>query len=585
MIEKMWEVYENLNEIVYVSDVDTYQLKYMNRKAREMFGNVSIEQLQNSKCYEILQGCNAPCSICTNDKINVGEFYEWTYYNPVISKKILLKDTIFEENGKRYRMEIAIDMGEQQQQEQLLKSFVNNEMLVNEGLKIALAEENPEKSIISLLEYLGKAFNGGRAYIFEETSANVLTNTYEWCANTVSVQQGNLIDVDKAELEDWYKQFRQNKSVIIKNVEDIKYTSPDVYNILKPQDITTLVVCPLVYRKKIIGFYGLDDPPVDILDNVMVMLNVMANFIVSIMNSRDLFHRIVNISYYDRLTGAGNRHAMEKIISELDLSQSIGIIYGDVMELKKTNDTKGHLEGDKLILDSYRLFSKYFRKDDIFRIGGDEFVVICSRIKKEDFEKRIEQIKNEMQKSIAKVAIGHLWKPICNEKIENLIIQADHLMYEEKRRIYKEKSNKSSSESDYPFREVPLVGVHEYFMQQHSFHAEAFFRAMMHSSFGLSAFVGDLQSNIYYLSDNLRDILKTKSNMVSGLLHTWSVILSDRRTEFLNKWQYLLDNKQETFEFPYDVEIDDIRRAGVLRMDVRWNGEVPLFCTGIFIRQ
>ena len=580
MIEKMWEVYENLNEIIYVSDADTYNLVYMNRKAREMFGNVSIEELRRRKCYSLLQGCNSPCEICTNDKIKAGEFYEWTYYNPVIDKKFALKDTIFIEDNRRYRMEIAIDMTIQDHQEKVIKSFVNNEIVISEGLKMALAEDSPEKSIMVLLEYLGKAFKGERAYIFEETSPNFVANTYEWCANGVSVQIENLIDIPEQQLEDWYVQFRQNKSVVIKNLEDTKYTSPDIYSILKPQDIVTLVVCPLIFRKKIIGFYGIDNPPADNLDNTMIMLNVMASFIVSIINRRELFRKLTNISYYDRLTGAGNRYAMESSINEIDLNKSIGVIYGDVMNLKNTNDTEGHLEGDKLLLQSYDHLCRYFDKKDIFRIGGDEFVVICSAISKDDFKKRIASIKNDMENSKAKIALGHIWKDICDEKIENLIVQADQLMYEEKRRYYNQKKDKS-----YGLRSgVPLVGVHEYFMQEHGFHSEAFFKSMMQSSFGLNAFVGDLQGNIYYLSDSLRDTLKTKSNMVCCLFDTWSVVLSDdKRNEFLEQWQYLLENKKKEFQFPYDVEIDGIRRVGVLKIDVRWNGEIPLFCTGIFI--
>ena len=583
MIEKMWEVYENLNEIVYVSDADTYDLIYMNRKAREIFGNISIDELKKRKCYSLLQGCNSPCEMCTNDRIKVGEFYEWTYYNPVIDTKFALKDTIFIENNRRCRMEIAIDMTTQEHQKQLIESFVNNEIIINEGIKMALAEETPDKSIMVLLEYLGKAFKGERAYIFEETSPKFVANTYEWCANGVSVQIESLENIPEKELEDWYIQFRQNKSVIIENLEDIKEISPDVYNILKPQDIVSLVVCPLVYQKKIIGFYGIDNPPVSNLKYIMTMLNVMASFIVSIINRRELFNKLVNISYYDRLTGAGNRYAMERAISDVDLTKSIGIIYGDVMELKSVNDTQGHLEGDKLLLGSYDHLCRYFDKKDIFRIGGDEFVVICSSITLEDFKQRISSIKNDMEHSNAKIALGQIWKQVCDEKIENLIVQADQLMYEEKRRYYNEKRSKCNKHDDLR-RKIPLVGVHEYFMQQHSFHSEAFFKAIMQSSFGLSAFVGDLQGNIYYLSDNLRDILKTKSNMVCGLIETWSVVLSDdKRNEFLNKWQYLLENKQKHLEFAYDVDVDGIRRVGVLKIDVRWNGEIPLFCTGIFI--
>ena len=583
MVEKMWEVYENLNEIVYVSDADTYDLVYMNRKAREIFGNISIDELRKRKCYSLLQGCNSPCTICTNDKIKVGEFYEWTYYNPVIDTKFALKDTIFIENNRRYRMEIAIDMTIQEHQKQLIESFVNNEVVINEGLKIALAENSPEKSIMVLLEYLGKAFKGERTYIFEQTSPQFVANTYEWCANGVSVQIENLENIPEKQLEDWYIQFRQNKSVIIENLEDIKDTNPDIYEILKPQDIVSLVVCPLIYQKKIIGFYGIDNPPAHNLQHVMTMLNVMASFIVSIINTRELLNKLMKISYYDRLTGAGNRYAMERAISNIDLSKSIGIVYGDVIELKSVNDTQGHLEGDKLLLGSYEHLCRYFDKKDIFRIGGDEFVVICSPITLEDFKQRISSIKSDMENSNAKIALGEIWKKICDEKIENLIIQADQLMYEEKRRYYSQNREKCNRNDDLR-REVPLVGVHEHFMQKYSFHSEAFFKSMMQLSFGLSAFVGDLQGNIYYLSDNLRDILKTKSNMVCGLLETWSVILPDyKRKEFLDKWQYLLQNKQKNLECGYDFILDGIRRAGVLRLEVRWNDEIPLFCTGIFI--
>lgn len=584
MIEKIWEVYENLNEIVYVSDADTYNLVYMNRKAREMFGNISIEDIKKRKCYDLLQGCNAPCNMCTNDKIKDGEFYEWTYYNPIVNTKFALKDTIIVDGGKRYRMEIAIDMTVQEHQKQLIQSFVHNEILINEGLKISLAEDTPDKSMMTLLEYLGKAFKGERAYVFEETLPKAVTNTYEWCANGVSVQMDNLANISEDDISDWYVQFRQNKSVVIKNIEDIKEQSPYIYHTLKKQDIVTLVVCPLVSHKKIIGFYGIDNPPVNSLDHIMIMLNVMASFIVSIINRRELVNKLLNISYYDRLTGAGNRHAMENAISKLDFDKSIGIVYGDVMELKSVNDTQGHLQGDKLILESYEHICTYFDKKDIFRIGGDEFVVICSDIDKNSFEKSVECIKKDMENSDAKMALGYVWKNICDEEIENLIVQADQLMYEEKRRYYNEKRINHKKNDDLR-RKTKLIGVHEYFMQEHSFHSEAFFKAMMQDYFGLIAFVGDLQSNIYYLSDTLRDILKIKSNMVCGLLQTWSVILSDNeREKFLRKWQSLLDNKENTLEFAYNVQIDNVNRAGLLKIDVRWNDDIPLFCTGIFVR-
>ena len=51
-MEKIWEFYENLNEIVYTADMDSYELIYMNSKAREVYGYSSDSEFKGKKCYE-----------------------------------------------------------------------------------------------------------------------------------------------------------------------------------------------------------------------------------------------------------------------------------------------------------------------------------------------------------------------------------------------------------------------------------------------------------------------------------------------------------------------------------------------------
>ena len=55
-MQKIWEFFENMNELVYVSDMDTYELLYMNKKAREMYGFKVMEDLAGRKCHELGQG-------------------------------------------------------------------------------------------------------------------------------------------------------------------------------------------------------------------------------------------------------------------------------------------------------------------------------------------------------------------------------------------------------------------------------------------------------------------------------------------------------------------------------------------------
>ena len=82
------------------------------------------------------------------------------------------------------------------------------------------------------------------------------------------------------------------------------------------------------------------------------------------------------IAYTDLLTGVKNRAAFDRDLRELPASRygDIRIVGFDVNNLKHTNDTYGHMAGDKLIIAAARIISEAFRNEGTcYRIGGDEF--------------------------------------------------------------------------------------------------------------------------------------------------------------------------------------------------------------------
>ena len=437
-MKNIWEFYENMSEVVYVSDMDTYEMVYLNKYGREKLGIKSMDDIIGKACYKVLQNCSSPCLMCTNHKLKKGEFYEWNYHNNLLGRTYTLKDTMIEQDGRRYRLEMAIDIQAQDEQEQTIQEFASNEALVNEGLRLALSEPTPVKSLNVLLKYLGQSLKSERVYIFEETPEHTFNNTYEWCADGVKPQIKNLQDVPAEALEIWYESFRKNENVIIKNLDSIKESNPKAYEYLEPQQIHSLVVSPIVVHDHIIGFYGVDNPPENFLNHISVMFMVLGHFIASILRRRDLVRRLEAMSYYDQLTGALNRHGMNEFVANVDHEASIGIIYCDVMGLKIVNDTKGHLEGDALLVRSYQCLTDIFPKDTVFRIGGDEFLVMSSGISKEYLCERIELAKSNMPKYHVNLALGWVWEPQCNGRIAELLKIADHRMYEEKEKYYEE---------------------------------------------------------------------------------------------------------------------------------------------------
>ena len=436
---KLWEIYEELHEIVYVIDMDTYELVYMNRYAREVYGVRSLEEIKGKKCYEALGGSCTPCAICDNRKLRPGYFLEEVRYNPFVGKKLALKDTIIEADGRRYRFEMAVDLSAWEQQN---KGYEDNEAMVNEGLRISLAASTPETSIAVLLEYLGVSLKSERVYIFEETERNVFDNTYEWCASGVEPQKENLQGVAYEVVSLWFQKFLQGENIIIKRLEGIRESDPTVYKYLKPQSIESLVVAPLVSEKKIIGFFGVDNPPEQFLENITTLLQILGHFIVALLHRRNHVRRLEELCFQDQLTGLGNRHAMNEYINRLDVRQSVGMLYCDVMGLKRTNDQKGHLEGDNLLIRASECLRKTFGDYALFRIGGDEFLALCEGIYRRELDEKEEALKQEMKARNALMALGCVWRSDGIADMDQLMKEADGLMYEDKRAWYAGQSEK-----------------------------------------------------------------------------------------------------------------------------------------------
>ena len=105
-------ILEEYDDMVYVSDLNNYELLYVNRAGLDMF-HLSREELFSGKkhlCYEIFHGRNTPCPFCTNKYLKDSGFYEWEHYNEQLGKTYLLKDRKVLWDGRESRIEFVFDV-------------------------------------------------------------------------------------------------------------------------------------------------------------------------------------------------------------------------------------------------------------------------------------------------------------------------------------------------------------------------------------------------------------------------------------------------------------------------------------------
>lgn len=117
---------------------------------------------------------------------------------------------------------------------------------------------------------------------------------------------------------------------------------------------------------------------VDSNDEIGILSRVLSETYEKI---REYSSYINALAYRDSLTGIKNSTAYAEAIDELDKeinldNPAFGVIVADINNLKITNDTYGHDVGNELIVHSSKIMKEIFKKSSVYRIGGDEFVVI-----------------------------------------------------------------------------------------------------------------------------------------------------------------------------------------------------------------
>jgi GGDEF domain-containing protein len=113
-----------------------------------------------------------------------------------------------------------------------------------------------------------------------------------------------------------------------------------------------------------------------------------------------------NKAYSDALTGAYNQfhlQANEDLFSKTD---QIGVAYFDINSLQSVNDIMGHGAGDKVLCDFVRVLTTYYNKSLVYRIGGDEFLVITSKMPEQIFTESCHSFKRTLDAS-GNAAIGY----------------------------------------------------------------------------------------------------------------------------------------------------------------------------------
>ena len=158
------------------------------------------------------------------------------------------------------------------------------------------------------------------------------------------------------------------------------------------------------------------------------------------------------LAYIDPLTGVKNKHSYVEFENKMDVLirdkkiKEFSIIVFDLNDLKVINDTHGHEAGDKYIIESCHLISKYFPGADIYRYGGDEFVIFIQNMLYEERYDRLKEFNKAIERNIVSggpvIACGISdYNAEKDNTLRIVFVRADDRMYGRKRRLKDLKNN------------------------------------------------------------------------------------------------------------------------------------------------
>lgn len=426
------KILDNLQELVYIADMETCELLYYNRALAEEF---HIPQRLHGKCYEILQGRRDPCPFCTNGKLSQDGCYVWKFYNQLVGRHFLLSDSICEFNGRQVRTEIASDITEHVLlQEQLDKNLSLQNFINHCARKLYRQDADLPFLIDDVLAAIGEYLQADRAYIFE-FSDDVVRNTFEWCREGVVPQKEFLANVPVGVIARWMPNFYAHQPILITDLESLRVSSPEEYAVLKRQDIHSLLVFPLWNGKSLRGFVGVDNLDPERIDSSRVLLSSMKFFLSSSLWRRDSLNELHFLSYHDQLTGVFNRNAFQRDVQKRDAD--IGVIFLDINGLKDINDGDGYSGGDAVLAAVSRSVHELLPDTAVYRMGGDEFVLLWQGGDEREFRRDVERVRSLFAGTLGFTAsVGCAWVRREDDIGEGLIA-ADARMFAAKRDFYR----------------------------------------------------------------------------------------------------------------------------------------------------
>ena len=241
-----------------------------------------------------------------------------------------------------------------------------------------MSAKNPVEAIRAFMTSLGQAYHAKRSYIYQlPPEGSEFLCTCEWCAPGIEPMTDVTHNLTMAMAARWFHDGNVRSILAIRDVKEVARVSPQYAALFGPRAMQTQILGKLMRGPHPLGTLGFDDPDPELFDELCQLMYPICAFAASTVNTQNLLRRMHSIGLVDELTKAGTRVGFYQKAEHLSPHLPVGMAYLDVAGLQGINDERGHDAGDALLIAVRQMLVTEFKDDQVFRMGGDEFLVMA----------------------------------------------------------------------------------------------------------------------------------------------------------------------------------------------------------------
>lgn len=412
-------------EIVYLVDPDHYDLILGNQSFYDRVG-LTKEQCRGMKCYEIMHHRNSPCPFCGKTSWSRDKYCIWKDNNRCLEQDFLIKNKLITWHEQEVLLAITIDISNDKSIVDSMESQGTESHILLSAIQHMQEHQDLEGAIHSVLDSIVTFFHADSAEIWQKGERNLPYKlSYQWSISTDTVN--HFTEKDQEGYDCWLRKQLWNAPVNIENPQQMMLQSYDMYQIMQRH---------LIHNQRWVALHNQG-----VEYGCLVIYNIAANFrnisfldsltvfIVNEMKKRNLIEAMIHANDYDYLTDLLIRNSFVRNCKELqDQSfHSIGVVIANIDHLKEINRVHGTATGDQYIQCFAKLLKLTFVGSDVYRLNGDEFLVLMPNCEKSKLDQKVKEWKVKVLHENFTVSFGAVWDDM-EKNITHLMQSASNIM-------------------------------------------------------------------------------------------------------------------------------------------------------------